>query len=376
MSTSRKKSKKARAAQKRLLLAIEVVVLLIIIGILFWWLMISKMNTGQELGSDDSYSSDNGVTDQYQEVNYTLNEDIPEETKDALSKYTNIAFFGVDNRSIGHYSSGNSDTIMICSINNETNEIRLCSVFRDTYMDIGGGKYFKCNAAYAYGGPDQAVSMLNKNLDLNISEYVTVDFNAVVEAVDSVGGIELDISQDEAKYMNASYIDEVAKYSSGTATKVSPGTNVHVNGVQATAYCRVRYTAGADFERTYRQRLVLQKLLDKAKVSDVGTLTNIVNKMFPQISTSLTSSEILEMATKAASYNIGQQAGWPFDKCTGTVGEASCVIACDHASNVTKLYKYLFDIDDYSPSSTVLEISSNIQTKTGRTIADAVDYKF
>lgn len=381
MATSKKKnSKKAKArARRRAILIVEVIVLLFVIIALFVWLKMSKLDTGRELNqpteTEDQYSEDNGVTDFYQEVNIEMN-DIGDETQEIMSHYTNIAFFGVDNRSIGHYSSGNSDTIMICSINNDTNEVKLCSVFRDTFMDIGGGKYQKCNAAYAYGGADQAVAMLNKNLDLNISEYVTVDFNAVVDAVDSVGGVTLNISNEEAKYMNASYIDEVAKYSKGKAEYVKAGNDVLCTGVQATAYCRVRYTKGADFERTYRQRLVLQKLLDKAKASDPATLNNIVNKIFPEVSTSLKSTEILDMASKVTSYNIAEQRGWPFEKCTDMYNEASIVVACDHVTNVTELHKFLFGNENYVPSSAVTEISQTIQNKTGKTTANAVDYGF
>ena len=381
MATSKKKnSKKAKArARRRAILIVEVIVLLFVIIALFVWLKMSKLDTGRELNqpteTEDQYSEDNGVTDFYQEVNIEMN-DIGDETQEIMSHYTNIAFFGVDNRSIGHYSSGNSDTIMICSINNDTNEVKLCSVFRDTFMDIGGGKYQKCNAAYAYGGADQAVAMLNKNLDLNISEYVTVDFNAVVDAVDSVGGVTLNISNEEAKYMNASYIDEVAKYSKGKAEYVKAGNDVLCTGVQATAYCRVRYTKGADFERTYRQRLVLQKLLDKAKASDPATLNNIVNKIFPEVSTSLSSADILEMASKVTSYNIAEQRGWPFEKCTDMHNEASIVVACDHVTNVTELHKFLFGNENYVPSSAVTEISQTIQNKTGKTTANAVDYGF
>lgn len=380
MATSKKNSKKAKArARRRAILIVEVIVLLFVIIALFVWLKMSKLDTGRELNqpteTEDQYSEDNGVTDFYQEVNIEMN-DIGDETQEIMSHYTNIAFFGVDNRSIGHYSSGNSDTIMICSINNDTNEVKLCSVFRDTFMDIGGGKYQKCNAAYAYGGADQAVAMLNKNLDLNISEYVTVDFNAVVDAVDSVGGVTLNISNEEAKYMNASYIDEVAKYSKGKAEYVKAGNDVLCTGVQATAYCRVRYTKGADFERTYRQRLVLQKLLDKAKASDPATLNNIVNKIFPEVSTSLKSTEILDMASKVTSYNIAEQRGWPFEKCTDMYNEASIVVACDHVTNVTELHKFLFGNENYVPSSAVTEISQTIQNKTGKTTANAVDYGF
>ena len=184
-----------------------------------------------------------------------------------LDNYTNIAIFGIDNRSSGNYESGNSDCIMIASINDDTKEVKLVSVYRDSFLAVDDKDSLrKLNAAYAKGGPTGAVAALNKNLDLNITEYVSVDFNAVMEVVDALGGIELDITKEEASNMHI-WIDEMNEVM-GTHGKPVSGPGVQqVNGIQALAYCRDRMSGGDDFRRTERQRIVVGKIVEKAKNS-------------------------------------------------------------------------------------------------------------
>ena len=153
---------------------------------------------------------------------------------------------------------------MICSINKKTGETRLVSVYRDTLLNIGGGDYRKCNAAYAFGGPQQAVAMLNANLDLNITDFVTVGFEGLAETIDALGGIDLEITEEEMEYMN-SYMDDMY-YEIGTEyDEVADWGMQHLSGIQATAYCRIRYTAGDDFRRAERQRTVLMLTMEKAR---------------------------------------------------------------------------------------------------------------
>ena len=113
--------------------------------------------------------------------------------------YTNIALFGVDSRD-GNLGKGNrTDCIIVASLNNETKEIKMVSVYRDTLLDLSEGTYQKCNAAYSYGGPVQAINMLNMNLDLDIQDYVTVDFGAIADAIDLLGGVEIDVKEEEVQ---------------------------------------------------------------------------------------------------------------------------------------------------------------------------------
>ena len=159
---------------------------------------------------------------------------------EAMAGYQNIALFGVDSREQDLLSGDNrSDAIMVCSINKKTGKIKLVSLYRDTLLDIGGGEMRKCNAAYAFGGPQQAVAMLNRNLDLNITDFVTVGFEGLADTIDALGGIDLEITEEEMEYMN-SYMDDMY-YEIGTEyDEVTDYGMQHLSGIQATAYCRIR----------------------------------------------------------------------------------------------------------------------------------------
>lgn len=274
--------------------------------------------------------------------------------------YTNIALFGVDSRD-GNLGKGNrTDCIIVASLNNETKEIKMVSVYRDTLLDLSEGTYQKCNAAYSYGGPVQAINMLNMNLDLDIQDYVTVDFGAIADAIDLLGGVEIDVKEEEVQYLNK-FLNETANSAGKEAHPVTQSGLQLLDGTQATTYARIRSTAGGDFTRTERQRLVIEKMVEKAKTTDLLTINSIIDKVFPQVSTSLTLGEIMNYATAYSEYTLAGNEGFPFDKSTDTVsGLGSIVIPQDLASNVTKLHQFLFGTEGYTPSSTVQKLSSNI----------------
>ena len=186
--------RKKRRQKKIILVVVEILVLLLLAVVLFAVVKLSKIQ------KDTSFN----------ESDLEFNEGISSESQQIMKGYTTLALFGLDNRSNGNLSKGNSDVIMIASINNDTHEVKLASVYRDSYLDIGNSTYRKCNSAYANGGPEQAISMLNTNLDLNITDYVTVDFNAVVECVDLLGGVEMTVTDEEAVLMHG-YMDEISK---------------------------------------------------------------------------------------------------------------------------------------------------------------------
>lgn len=192
----------------------------------------------------------------------------------AMKGYRNIALFGLDARDKNLGKGNRSDTIMIASINLDTGEVKLCSVYRDTYMNLGNDKYSKCNAAYASGGPEQAISMLNMNLDMNITDYVSIGFNGMIDVVNSLGGVEIDIREDEIKNLNdyqaSMFSTETKERLTDDYVKVTqPGLQT-LNGLQATAYCRIRYTAGDDFKRAERQRTVLLAILERRRQHPLG----------------------------------------------------------------------------------------------------------
>ena len=276
--------------------------------------------------------------------------------------YTNVALFGVDSRD-GNLGKGNrTDCIIVASLNNETKEIKMVSVYRDTLLDLSEGTYQKCNAAYSYGGPVTAINMLNMNLDLDIEDYVTVDFGAIADAIDLLGGVEIDVKEEEIKPLNK-YINETARSAGKEAHRVENSGLQLLDGSQATTYARIRSTAGGDFTRTERQRLVIEKMFEKALEADLGTINAIIDEVFPQVSTSFTLQEILTYASAYDQYTLGDNMGFPVDKTTDTLsGLGSIVIPQDLVSNVTKLHEFLFGTKDYTPSSTVQTVNGNIIT--------------
>lgn len=275
--------------------------------------------------------------------------------------YKNVALFGVDSRD-GSLGKGNrTDCIIVASLNNETKEIKMVSVYRDTLLNLSEGTYQKCNGAYSYGGPVMAINMLNMNLDLDIEDYVTVDFGAIADAIDLLGGVEIEVTEEELPYLNQ-YLLETANSAGKESYFIGSAGVQTLDGVQATTYARIRSTAGGDFTRTERQRLVIEKMFEKAKTADLGTINEIIDKVFPQVSTSFTLQEILMYASAYSEYTLAENMGFPVDKYTDTVsGLGSIVIPQDLTSNVTKLHEFLFGTTGYTPSSTVQNVSSNIQ---------------
>jgi LCP family protein required for cell wall assembly len=360
------KKKKTR----RTIIVVEIVVLLLLLLIFFFWNKFGKVNW------------DNINMDEI-EVN-----NLDTETEELLSNYTTLALFGVDNRSNGNLDSGNSDTIILVSINNDTKEVKMLSVQRDTYLQITEGTYRKCNYAYNHGGVETAISMLNTNLDLKISGYVSVDFYALATIVDDLGGLELEITQKMIDTDNpethqnalAGYIAEVEnvlnyypdeeegwKYSDCYFD--SPGTYT-LNGAQVVGYCRNRYAVDNDYGRAENQRKVIKLLVEKAKKADVGTLNKIADDVFPSISTSLSLQQVLSMAASVGDYEIADSTGFPFALNSTTISKTtgSVLVPCTLTSNVVQLHAFLYDQQDYDPTDDMVDvISDHIVNETGFT---------
>ena len=274
--------------------------------------------------------------------------------------YTNFVLFGGDSRTGDVKKALNTDSIIIASLNNETKEVKLVSVYRDTLLDMTNGKIQKCNSAYSKGGAKQAINMLNMNLDLDIKKYVTVDFGAVADLIDMLGGIEVDVSTAEYKAVNQ-YIGETGKVAGKQVKYLTHAGIQTLDGVQATTYARIRKGVGDDYARTERQRLIIQKVAEKAMKADFATLNKIIDKIFPQIATNFTMTEVLSYAKSILKYKIGETTGFPFVKGSGTIpGKGSCVFPLTLKSNVTQLHEFLYGTENYQPSSKVVKISGEI----------------
>ncbi len=283
-----------------------------------------------------------------------------------MKGYTNLALFGVDSREGELTKKTRSDTIIICSINNDTGDIKLCSVYRDTYLNLSNDEYTKCNAAYAEGGPEQAISMLNMNLDMDIENFVTIGFRGLTDVVDALGGVTIEVTDAEISHLN-NYQSTMATEMKRDYTPVKSAGVQTLDGLQATAYCRIRYTAGDDFRRAERQRTVLMACLDKAKTMSYSQLETVANKAFGETYTSLDLSEILDLLKNVANYNVVDNNGFPEEsmRATGTIGKkGSCVVARDLESNVVWLHNFLFNDSSYSVSEDVKKYSDKIKSDT------------
>ncbi len=280
--------------------------------------------------------------------------------------YTNFAVFGVDSREGEMEKGTRTDCLIVASLNNETKEVRLVSVYRDSFLDLSDGTLQKCNAAYSYGGAEQAI-----NLDLDIQDFVTVDFTAVSDVVDLLGGIEIEIQEEEVQYINE-FIDETGAVAGKAANHITTAGLQTLDGVQATTYARIRSTAGSDFTRTERQRRVIEKIAEKAVKSDLVTINKIIDQVFPKIKTSLSITEILNYAKSFAKYKIAETTGFPMEKTTDTIpGKGSIVIPTDLLTNVKMLHEFLYGTVDYQPSAKVQSIDSAIKAELGTSQSDS-----
>lgn len=277
----------------------------------------------------------------------------------------NVAVFGVDSRD-GNVDRALSDVNMIAQINMDTGDIKLVSVYRDTYLQIKEDDYYhKFNEAYYKGGPDQAIWALENNLDLKIDDYATFNWKAVVDGINILGGVDIEITEAEFKYINGFITETVNSTGVGSTQLTAPGMQ-HLDGVQAVAYARLRLM-DTDFKRTERQRKVVSQCFEKAKQADIQTLKTLAEAILPQISTSITLEQLIPLALKKDVLKLTDTTGWPFDKvCQDIKSRGNCVIAVTLESNVIKLHEYLYPGEQYTPSEFVKKASKHIADLTGQ----------
>ncbi len=356
----KKKEKKKRG--KILLFVVEIFVLLIMVVVLYGVLKTEKV----------------GKVD-IPEEEIVINPAVEEKIETTMKGYRNIELFGVDSTTGALTKNTRSDTIMIASVNLDSGECRLVSVYRDSYLNLSNDSYNKCNSAYAKGGPKMAMNMLNMNLDMNITDFVTVGFAGLRDTIDALGGVEIEVTEAEIQHLNNYQISMVGKTTDGEHYTANAGTDYipvttagrqTLNGLQATAYCRIRYI-GDDFQRTQRQRTVLLAIAEKAKKASPETLNKIADNVFNEIYTSLDLTEILELLSDVTKYEVVDQAGFPNRDMlsTGNIGtKGSCIVPTDLTENVKWLHGFLFQDYDYEPSEQVKEYSEKIKADTSQYI--------
>lgn len=367
-----KKSRKYKKMRRRkIIFGIEITVLLILSGILFVYAWINR--------SMDKMNQDTLDSSQIQ-----INSEVKANTDlSQMSGTQVIALVGVDARGVKGSElaeSMNSDTIILCCIDHDKQEIRMVSIMRDTWMNMAKytDEYYefdKANSAYNRGGPESMLSMLNTNLDLALTDYVTVNFKALADAIDVLGGLDIEMTNAECVHAN-NYNREVSE-AQGVEYEAIPydedlGDDYsevrHVSGALATSYARIRYGGGDDAKRTSRQRIVINLMVQKIKQNPTK-IPEILDKVMGNVSTSLTKNEILELGMHAVTYTMGTSYAYPFQLCYGenvvnALGE-DAVIPVTLEFNVRELHEYLYPGLSYEPSAAVTEYSDYIARKSG-----------
>lgn len=320
------------------------VILSLIVGFIFWYVN-DKLNKIEYV---DLSGTDLGIA---------------EETEKELDGYKNIALFGIDSRE-DEYSLGNrSDCIIILSINEKTKDAKIFSVYRDTYVSIYDQGLDKITHAYSYGGAALAINTLNKNLDLNIKEFVTVNFSSLVKTIDKIGGVTIDITEAERKYIN-SQIPVMAKLVGVTTSIINSSGVQKLDGTQAVCYARNRFTEGGDYKRTERMRTVFVAMIDELKKKSIFELNDIADEILPLIKTNISSNEIFDMIPKFFDYKISENTGWPYNT-KGITFDRWYGVPVTLETNVEKLHKELFGQEDYVVPDRIKEISNLIIQRTG-----------
>ena len=293
------------------------------------------------------------------------NVEISEEKQEQMSGYWTIAVFGVDSRNLSVGKGNNSDVNILCNIDQGTGEIRLVSVYRDSYLNISDkNTYNKINAAYMQGGPEQVVKALNRNLDIDIDDYATFNWKAVADAINILGGIDVEITKSEFYYINA-FISETVKATGVASTQLKSAGMNHLDGVQAVAYGRLRLM-DTDYARTERQRKVISLAFEKMKKADWATINNIVQTVFPQVATSIEINDLLKIGRNITRYHLTETTGFPSELREKKMGrKGACVIPQTLESNVIELHHFLFGDEEYTPTETVRTISQKIVSDTG-----------
>ncbi len=360
-------SSQVRTRRKMAVFVIEILIIIAMIGVLYYVMK----HTENEYENGPIYAdaqnidpSSIGISDSVLRAS---------EEGGSMEGYTNIALFGVDALSTNGsdlLKGYRSDTIMIASINNATGEVTLVSVYRDTYLNLGNDTYNKCNAAYAKGGATQAVTMLNANLDLNITYWVTVSYKALATVVDDLGGIMINVESDEIDHLN-NYQIAVAQAIGVSEDDIVPVRETGyqlLNGMQVSAYCRIRYTSGNDFARTRRQQEVVKAILDAAKEKDPSTLTAVFSDVMNYTYTSIDEKTFLNMILNISDYRIVREGGFPSMEMMGAANlpaKGDCVIPLSLEVNVAELHRFLFGDEHYQVSNNVITFSETIALDTG-----------
>ena len=319
-----KKKKKKSLFLKISITIVSIIALLIAMGIGTFYSIFNKMD------NIDLNKENLGVTSK---------EEL--EVYDNYKKIKNIALFGIDSAD----GVGRSDSMMIATVDPVHDKLKITSLMRDSYVNIDGYGYDKLNHAYAFGGPELSIKTINQTFGLNIEDFVAVDFASLPKVIDILGGIELDITDEELQYING-YIDDINSKDGTYSPHISYAGPHPGDGVQALAYSRIRYTSGGDYERTRRHRTVLEQLFNKALTVSPTQYPTIINQLLPYVKTNLGATDILSLATKVATMGGGtlEQDRFPRDGyCWGENIDGIYYLGFDETATKQQMMDYIFD---------------------------------
>lgn len=286
-----------------------------------------------------------------------------------------FALFGVDSRTNGTGKGTRSDSLMVVYVNHDEETVRVASIYRDTMVHIEGHGYEKITHAHSYGGAELALSTLNDNFDLNATHYLTVNFNSVADLIDDMGGVDQDVDSAEVKYING-YIDEVNRVRGTSSSHITSAGDYLLDGTQAVAYSRIRYTAGGDYKRTERQRTILFKVFETAKTLSTAQKIELMDKMMGEIKTDYNSDDMLKLLYYLSQYKIEGMNAFPQVFYGGKVGGAWVEVPITLVDMNKGLHEFLYGETDYSPSEKVSEFNSVLQGKAGTANNDLSGYTY
>lgn len=264
--------------------------------------------------------------------------DIPDPETSGIE---NIVLFGVDDRTESYH--GRTDSIIIATIDKGSKVVKLTSIMRDLYVEMGNSSSMdRINAAYAYGGPELALKTLNKNFGLDLKYYAIIDFRGFQELVDKVGGIDIDVKDYEVQEINK-YIREVNGKNSTLLTKAG---FQHLNGQQALSYARIRYVGDGDFERTERQRRVLNCLFDEAKQISILQIPDMITTLASYVQTNMPLSKVVNLGLAAYKFDGGmQQMRIPVQGYfEGQLVHGNAVLVPDIKANAMFLKEFIYNV--------------------------------
>lgn len=253
-----------------------------------------------------------------------------------------IALFGID---AVEGELGRSDSIMIISMDDKHKNVKISSLVRDSYVDIDGHGKDKLNHAYAFGGPELAIKTINQNFQLDVDDFVSVNFSTLPKIIDIVGGVEVEVYEDEVENINDYIQDNNHRNNTNSLGIDGPGVQT-LNGTQALAYCRIRYTEGGDIRRTERQRAVIANLMEKTTELSVTNYPKLINEILPMVETSLTNNEMIKLASKGIGMvknEIGQKVFPSEELSESEIIDGIYYLTFDKEATAREIHEYIYE---------------------------------